>query len=57
MKATGLGAARGSATNKGNRQDVADTVWSTIAATWANPITAPAISATITVLYSISLPV
>ncbi len=42
---------------KGNGRDVDDTVRSTIAATWANPITAPAISATITVLYSISLPV
>jgi hypothetical protein len=40
-----------------HRGHVADTVRCAVTATWASPRTAPAINATMTVLYSISLPV
>lgn len=45
------------ATNEDTRQDVSDTLRITMAATWASPKPAPATKATITRLYSMSLPV
>lgn len=57
MNAAGLRVAKEQAAMKIDGQDVADAVGSTRAEKWANPITAPATSTTITVLYSISFPV
>ena len=56
MPATGGSAVEWEATNEEKRQDI-DTAPIAAAATWASPNPAPATKATITRLYSMSLPV
>jgi hypothetical protein len=55
--ATGGGAQKEEGTNEGERQDMSETVRITVAAARASPKPAPATKATITTLYSMSLPV
>jgi len=55
--ANGGSAQEEEAMNEDKRQDVRDTVRITMAAAWASPKPAPATKATITRLYSMSLPV
>jgi hypothetical protein len=56
MKTSGLGVKGRQATNRDKKQNVAEQARITLAATRASQRTAPAINATMTVLYSISLP-
>jgi hypothetical protein len=57
METSGLGVKGRQAINGDKKQNVAERARITLAATRASQKTAPAINATMTVLYSISLPV